>query len=402
MKDFNSSDSNEGVIEAEVENVAEPVGSPSLGRRGERSPSKKTGHGCFWWFSVITVSLVILCGLMLFVVMLIGVLSSFGKKADLPSFSSSGVSLKEGFVSGDSAASKKIVVIDVKGVIANIDSGFGGGSVANPELICAELARAAEDDSVKAVILRLDTPGGEVTAADTIYHAIREFSEKTKKPVVASMGSLAASGGVYVAVAADFIIANRLTTTGSIGVIAQTYNYAELLKKIGLKSEVFKSGPMKDLLNGARPVTDEERTIVQDFIDEVYSDFVRIVAERRPKISEQTIRTTPIGDGRIYSGRQALKYGLIDQLGYFNDAVVKAAALASLKKGDFKVVEYKRSFSFSDFFASMKSVPPTVKLQLPGDAGNKSMLGRGKFFFLPTATQNTIMPYSCKSFWQNM
>jgi protease-4 len=140
---------------------------------------------------------------------------------------------------------------------------------------------------------------------------------------------------------------------------------------------------MKDLLSGSRPPTPAEREIVQNFIDEVYGEFVAIVADRRQKLSEELIRTSPIGDGRIYSGRQALKYGLIDQLGYFNDAVEKAAELASLKSGKYQVMEYKRSFSLSDFFASMKSTSPTLKVQLPGSKGNKT-IGRGKFFLLPS------------------
>ena len=383
MENFNNADSNEKVIEPEITSTGGADDMRSCDSVYEKTTKKKSGHGCFWWFSVIIATSVILCAMLLFCVMLFGILRSFDPKANLPSFSAAGVNLKEEFLSGKSSASSKIVVIDVKGVIANINGGFGSGSVANPDIICAQIARAAEDDSVKAVVLRLDTPGGEVTAADIIYHALREFSVTTNKPIVASMGSLAASGGVYVAVAADFIVANRLTTTGSIGVIAQSYNYVELMKKIGLKSEVFKSGPMKDLLNGARPTTDEERAIIQEFIEEVYEDFASIVAERRPKISVEMIKTTPIGDGRIYSGRQALKYGLIDQLGYFNDAVEKAAELASLKSGKYKVIEYKRSFSLADFFASLKSTSPTLKVQLPGAKSNQ-IIGRGKFFFLPS------------------
>ena len=383
MEKFNNSDSDEKVIEPEITSTGGADDMRSCDSNYDKTTKKKSGHGCFWWFSVIIASSVILCGMLLFCVMLIGILTSFDPKSNLPSFSAAGVNLKEVFISGTESASSKIVVIDVKGVIANIDGGFGSSSVANPNIICAQIARAAEDDAVKAVILRLDTPGGEVTASDIIYHAIRELSVTTNKPIVASMGSVAASGGVYVAVAADFIIANRLTTTGSIGVIAQAYNYEELMKKIGLKSEVFKSGPMKDLLNGSRPTTDEEREIIQEFIEEVYNDFASIVAERRPKISVEMIKTSPIGDGRIYSGRQALNYGLIDQLGYFNDAVEKAAELASLKSGKYQVLEYKRSFSFSDLFASMKSAPPTLKVQLPGAKSNQT-IGRGKFFLLPS------------------
>jgi protease-4 len=382
MNNFNNTDSNEKVIEPEIE-ASGGTANPQSSATQLRGSVKKNGHGCFWWFAVIIASSFILCAMLLFFVMLFGIISSFDGKPALPSFSAAGVNLKESFISGENSASQKIAVIDVKGVIANVDSGFGSASVANPNIICAQIARAAEDDSVKAVILRLDTPGGEVTAADIIYHALREFSVTTHKPIVASMGSLAASGGVYVAVAADFIIANRLTTTGSIGVIAQAYNYEELFKKIGLKAEVFKSGPMKDLLSGSRPTTPAEREIVQNFIDEVYGEFVAIVADRRQKLSEELIRTSPIGDGRIYSGRQALKYGLIDQLGYFNDAVEKAAELASLKSGKYQVMEYKRSFSLSDFFASMKSTSPTLKVQLPGSKGNKT-IGRGKFFLLPS------------------
>lgn len=381
MESYNNSD--EKVIEPEITSTSGSANTRSCDSNYDKAPTKKGGHGCFWWFSVIIAASVIFCAIMLFLVLLLGIFTYFDGKSNLPSFSAAGVNLKEVFVSGENSASNKIAVIDVKGIIANVEPGFGSGSVANPDIICAQIARAAEDNSVKAVILRLDTPGGEVTASDIIYHAIREFSVTTHKPIVASMGSITASGGVYVAVASDFIIANRLTTTGSIGVIAQAYNYEELMKKIGLKSEVFKSGPMKDLLNGARPTTEEEKEIVQNFIDEVYGDFVRIVAERRPKLSEELIRTTPIGDGRIYSGRQALKYGLIDQLGYFKDAVEKAAELASLKNGRYKVIEYKRSFNLADFFLSAKAASPTLKVQLPGAKGNQA-IGRGKFFLLPS------------------
>ena len=171
--------------------------------------------------------------------------------------------LREDFVCGNFLAREKIAVIDVKGLI--LQSTFYDG--ASSGLICAALQEAADDDSVKAVILDVDSPGGEITASDEIHHAVIQFREDTDKPVVTCMHALGASGAYYVAAASDHIIANRLTLTGSIGVIIPHYVYKDLLDKIGIRSEPYKSGTMKDMLNGARdPVPEKEKAFIQDMV----------------------------------------------------------------------------------------------------------------------------------------
>jgi len=282
------------------------------------------------------------------------------------------------YLSGDQYSRDKIVVIDISGIILSGD--YGWGQVASSVAICEQIDQARRDKNVKAVILRLNTPGGEVTASDLIHHKVLQLRQEGK-PVVAAMESLAASGGLYVAVATDYIVAHRLTTTGSIGVIAQTFNYHQLLQKIGLQKEVYKSGPMKDLLDGSRPRTEAEKELITEIIQEVYDDFVRIVAEGRKKITENDIRNTELGDGRILSGRQALKYGLVDQLGFFEDAVEKTAELAKLDK--YKVVEYQAPFSFVDILQGVRSPSPGIKVELPGSSPWQGALEPGKLYFLP-------------------
>ncbi len=355
-------------------------------RRNIDEKKSGKGGGCFIWGVGIFLLTAILGVGVFIVVLFFGIISSLeGGSSALPGFNPAHAKLKEEFVSGTSGASNKILLIYVKGVI--MDSGkqslFSSG-IADSNFIATQLAKASEDSSVKAIILRLDTPGGEVTAADMIYHAIIKYKQDTSNPVVASMGSVAASGGVYVAVASDYIIANRLTTTGSIGVIAQTYNYAELLKKIGVKAETYTSGPMKDLLNGARPRTQAEIKLMNAFIKEVYGDFVKVVALGRPGITEDDIRNTVLGDGRFFSGRQALKYKLVDQLGYLEDAVAKAASMASLSKDDYQVVTYKQAYGLADLLVGMEGPRSKVSLELPGVKPTSQLPGDGKFFFLPT------------------
>src|SRR6202022_4177813 len=166
------------------------------------------------------------------------------------------------------------------------------------------------------IVLEIDSPGGEVTASDAIYSALVKV--RARKPVVVYMDSLAASGGYYVACGGKFLMANETTITGSIGVIIQTLNYEQLFNKIGLASVVFKSGKFKDILNGARPMTPEERELIQSFVMQSYDKFLGIVARERG-LSAETLRNT-IADGRILSGKDALNNKLGDALRPLEDA----------------------------------------------------------------------------------
>jgi protease-4 len=237
-----------------------------------------------------------------------------------------------------SDAKDKVLMIDIDGTISSaLETTFFGREKSVVARVFERLERAAADPSVKAVVLRLDTPGGEVTASDIVYHEILRFKERTGRPVIGLMMSVAASGGYYIASACDLIIAHPSTLTGSIGVISIFPNIESLMAKVGVKVNVIKSGPVKDSGSPFRDMTADEKKIFQDIIDEYYEGFLAVVAKgRKGKIKDAELRT--IADGRVYTAPQALKLGLIDGVGYFEDAFGKARDLAGIDKA--KLVSY--------------------------------------------------------------
>ncbi|MEN6561235.1 MAG: signal peptide peptidase SppA [Acidobacteriota bacterium] len=235
-------------------------------------------------------------------------------------------------------ARDKVLMIDVDGTIsAALETGFLSREKSVVARVFERLERAAGDPRVKAVILRLDTPGGEVTASDMVYHEILRFKERTGKPVVGLMMSVAASGGYYIASACDLIIAHPSTLTGSIGVISVFPSVEGLMSKVGVKVEIVKAGPVKDAGSPFRAMTETERKLYQGIIDEYYEGFLAVVARgRKGKIAEAELRT--IADGRVYTAAQALRLGLVDGLGYFEDAFGKARDLAGIERA--RLVSY--------------------------------------------------------------
>jgi protease-4 len=215
---------------------------------------------------------------------------------------------------GFSLSSEKIAVISIQGVLYD-----------STETI-EQFKRYEEEEGVKALVLRIDSPGGTVVAAQEIYGEIQKL--KGDKVVLASMGNVAASGGYYVACAAEEILANPGTLTGSIGVISEYPNIEQLMKKVGLKSEVLKSGRFKDLGNPTREMTADEKELLQDLIDNIHRQFIRDVAKGRGKPVEEI---EPLADGRIFTGEQAKDNGLVDRLGSFEDAIDRAAELAGIE-----------------------------------------------------------------------
>jgi protease-4 len=214
----------------------------------------------------------------------------------------------------------KVGVVSVNGIISDSME------------ITEQLDEFGRDDSIVAVVLRIDSPGGGVAASQEIYDAVMEL--KKKKKVVASMGSVAASGGLLIACAADKIVANAGTITGSISAIMQFANIEELLKKIGLKSSVVKSGKYKDIGSPLRDMTQEERKIIQDLIDDIYNQFVDVIVRDRNIPRNQVVA---LADGRVFSGRQAKEYGLVDHLGDMRSAARLASQLAG-KDGKYDLV----------------------------------------------------------------
>ncbi|MBM3498767.1 MAG: signal peptide peptidase SppA [Armatimonadetes bacterium] len=253
------------------------------------------------------------------------------------------------------ATGDTVGVISVEGLIT------GGGQIspffgatAGSDFVTSQFRKATEDHSVKAIVLRINSPGGSAAASQEIYQAVEQYRSETKKPVVASMGDVAASGGYYVAAPCTKIVALPATMTGSIGVIIETLEYHELMKRFGVKGNTITSGAHKDMGSPFRAITGEEKRIFQTMIDDVYDQFVTAVAEGR-KMDKAKVKQ--LADGRVYTGRQAKAKGLVDDLGTFRDAIDKAAELAGIKE-DPTVKFFGRMTLFEAMFGEVSSRPP--------------------------------------------
>ncbi|MGV8080230.1 MAG: signal peptide peptidase SppA [Syntrophales bacterium] len=237
-----------------------------------------------------------------------------------------------------SGGKRSLTLADKVGVVT-ID-----GVITASKDIVEQLDTFGKDPSIKAVVLRIDSPGGGVAPSQEIFGAILEL--RKKKKVVASLGSIAASGGYLVACASDRIVSNPGTITGSISAIMHFANAEELMRKIGVRATVIKSGKFKDIGTPARGMTDEERELLQDLVDDIYDQFLDTVAVNR-KLPKDTLRT--FADGRVFSGRRALKLGLVDELGDMATAVRVAGGLAGIKGEPDVVWPPKKHLSLFDF-----------------------------------------------------
>ncbi len=226
---------------------------------------------------------------------------------------------------------EKIAIIEVRGVILD------------PQPVVEKLVKLRKNEKVKAIVLRIDSPGGGVGPAQEIFAEVKK-AQKEKK-VLVSMGSVAASGGYYIACAADKILANPGSITGSIGVIVESLNVEELLRKLGLRSMVVKSGKHKDLGSPLRPMSEEEKKLLQGVLDSVHEQFIRAVAEGR-KLPVEKVRE--LADGRIFSGEQARELGLVDELGNLEDTLALAATLAGIRGEPEIMYPEKKRFSLFD------------------------------------------------------
>lgn len=245
--------------------------------------------------------------------------------------------LKEKVVSGD--APDKILLLDVSGLIFEGPRRpwFSLAGVVDPGRVKEELDKAATDRRIKAIVLRINSPGGTVSASDMIYHEIATFKKEHKLPVVACLMGLAASGGYYVAQAADVIVAHPTGLTGSIGVVAMKLNVKGLMEKAGVDSDVVKSGEWKDFWSPFRPASSAEKRLMQEIIDDFYRRFLTVVAQGRG-LGPPTVKK--LADGRVFTAAHAKELGLVDRLGYLDDAIELAKARAGLEKA--KVVLYYR------------------------------------------------------------
>lgn len=287
------------------------------------------------WIALIIVFSVLLAGLIVE-----GFASTTDELADHP-----GYSWDENIVSG--AGSSKIVQLFVTGVITGQQSATGMPSMT--EVLSEQLRYVEEDESVKAVVLRIDSPGGEVVATDELYNRLLRLKQVRRLPIVVSMGSTAASGGYYLATSGDTIFANPHTLTGSLGVIFNLFNYSEAAKKLGITEYAIKSGRFKDIGSPVRPVTDPELQIFQTLVNESYNHFVDVIVKGRNLTREHVLE---IADGRVYSGEQAKQLGLIDQFGDLEAATQFALSLSGEQAAT--VVRYSDQISLRKLLFSLK------------------------------------------------
>jgi protease-4 len=294
----------------------------------------------------------------------------------------------------NNGARDKIAVITVDGVITSHTPDQAGNNMV--DVIQAQLDRAKDDKRVKAVILKVDSPGGEVMASDEINKAIQKFQDESRKPVICSMGSLAASGGYYISAPCRWIVANDLTITGSIGVIMHGINYRGLMDKVGIAPMTFKSGKYKDMLSPDRSTNDippEERAMVQSLIDETFQKFKGVVrtgraaAHEKNKVEGKALADDwqDYADGRVLSGNQALSLGFVDQVGDFDDAVERAKRIAHFE--DANLIEYRERYDISDFLSmfGQSGSAHDIKLDLGLDIPK---LRSGCMYFLYQAPEN--------------
>lgn len=305
---------------------------------------------------------------------------SYAKSGFLPASRFQEVTLES------SSADEKIAVIEVEGLISSQTLRGGHNMV---ETIHDQLKVAGKDDSVRGVLLKVDSPGGEVLASDDIARAITDFQRDWHKPVVATMGSLAASGGYYVSAPCQWIVANELTLTGSIGVIMHSFNYRNLLDKVGVTPQVFKTGRFKDMLSGSKKLEDidpAEKQMIQDMLTETFNRFKKVVADGRSQALAKNQSSgkalsknwEDVADGRVLTGRQALELGFVDELGSFETGVERVKKLAKI--GDAKLIRYEEPVDFSHLFNLFgQSESKAIKIDLGFDLPR---LQAGRPYFL--------------------
>jgi protease-4 len=323
----------------------EPPVAAQLAEQPPPPPSSRRARRPGRWLLLLL--LLGLCGSLLLNVMLLAVAGLASLESDRK--------VQERLHSYHKSGRSKVAIISVSGTILE-----GEGFVKH------QIDRAMEDQSVKAVVLRVDSPGGTVTGSDYIYHHLRELAQKKQIPIVVSMGGLAASGGYYVSMAVgdtpDAIFAEPTTWTGSIGVIIPHYDLSGLLKDWGIEEDSVASHRLKKMGSFARPMTEEERRIFQELVDESFTQFKHIVQAGRPKFHRDPEALDKLATGQIYTAEQAVEYGLIDKIGFIEAAIERAIELAQLDRDDVKVVEYKRTPTLTDMLLGAQVHPGQLDL----------------------------------------
>jgi protease-4 len=291
--------------------------------------------------------------------------------------------LEEHVVSGEGNA--KVLLITISRMIGSQEEEEALGvrrRESTTSRIREELDRAAEDDRVRAVVLRINSPGGTVTASDVIFHQLMEFKAKKGVPVVAQLLDMATSGAYYVALAADEIVATPTTVTGSVGVVMYNLNVSGLMEKVGVADQTIKAGERKDIGSPLRKMTAEERGILQTVLNQMQDRFLDLVHERRSGLSADGVKT--IADGRILSADQALQLGLVDRIGYLQDSIAGAERRAGVSRA--RVIMYRRPDEFAENIYSRAAVRPAQMNLINFDLGGlHTMTPQFLYMWLPNA-----------------
>lgn len=299
--------------------------------------------------SAIGVVLILLLALALGGSMLLNIAFLAGRGGD------AGGKVREKFYSHARTGAKKIAIISLEGVILD-----GEGFVKQ------QIDQATKDENVKAVVLRIDSPGGTINGADYLYHHLRKLVEESEVPLVVSMGGVAASGGYYAAMAVgptpDTIYAEPTTWTGSIGVIIPHYNVVDLMKQWGVKDDSIVSHPLKDAMSITRTMSDSERQLVQALVDDAFGRFKDVVKHGRPSFEKDSSALDKVATGQIFTALQAKEAGLVDRIGFIEDAIDRAIELANLNKHDVRVVKYEPEPSLSDVLFGSQARSPGLNL----------------------------------------
>ncbi|MDR1924765.1 MAG: signal peptide peptidase SppA [Planctomycetaceae bacterium] len=300
-------------------------------------PQRTWGCGTFFLQFIVGVAIFFVSGFLLFVgLAFIGGAMS----ASLEQLAQRETPLTEKLVTGNIKSTDKIAILSISGVISTEEDGY----------IVKQIRQISKDPNVKAVVLRVDSPGGTMSGSDYYLHLMQQMKEDRKIPIVVSMGSLAASGGYYVSMIGDEIYAEPTTTTGSIGVIVPLFNVAALCKKIGVESTPITSGNLKAMGSITKQLNDEEKQIWQKLVDDSFNKFKEVIREGRKDFEDDPEKLDKLATGQVYNAKEALDNGLIDKIGYIDDAINRAMDLSGTSELDVKVIKYKQKNTFVESF----------------------------------------------------
>jgi protease-4 len=312
----------------------------------QQPPARSSGCG---QFAILGLALLFVFGVV-GVCMLVGTAFLFSVATDALGEISEEKTVTERVIAGDRNASEKIAVINVEGVIVQNADGF----------IARQIRRVMSDTKVKAVVVRVNSPGGTMAGSDYYLYLLNKMKSERRIPVVVSMGTTAASGGYYVSMVGDEIYAEPSTITGSIGVIASLFDASALFEKIGVESTPITSGRHKAMGSFMKPMGEDERAIWQHLIDDNFDRFKKIIREGRKEFADNPEALDKLATGQIYTANEAVANKLIDKIGYLDDAVQRAGRLANLNERDYKVIQYRPKLSFMDTLLESRSPNPLM------------------------------------------